>query len=122
MTLGQVLQIVASARASDAGSTANTRVASLVTTATPQQNGVSGISTAQPSIIGATNNRPKFPGGQLLVDSGAVDSCFPIGTFDAPIDTSQRRDLYGIEGSLVRNNGRRNPTVKLGPEQYPAII
>ena len=115
MTLGQVMQIVGAARGNTGGSTASTRAASQATTATAQGNGASGISRSQPGVIGATRTRPKFPGGLLLVDSGAVDTCFPEGTFDAPIDTSQRRELYGIEGSLIRNNGRQNPVVKVGP-------
>ena len=88
ITIGQMMQMIGSARANAGGSTS-----SLVTTTTPQKNGVSGISTTQPGIIGATRNKPQNPRGLLLVDSGAVDSCFPIGTFDTPVDTSKKREL-----------------------------
>ena len=51
-----------------------------------------------------------------------MDTCFPEGTFDVPVDTSKRRDFYGIEGSLIRNNGRQHPVVRVGPEQVPVIM
>ena len=108
LTLGQIAKMVAASRGSNDPSA--------------QNNGMSGISGGKKNVVGATRARTKFPGGLLLVDSGAVDTCFPEGTFDVPVDTSQRRDLYRVEGSLIRNNGRQHPVVKVGPEQVPVSM
>ena len=118
LTLGQVMQMVGVAR----GGTASTRSTSQTATTAVQKNRISGISDDRKSVIGVTRTGTGIPEGLLLVDSGAVDTCFPEGTFDVPVDTSKRRDLYGIEGSLIRNNGRQHPVVRVGPEQVPVIM
>ena len=57
LTLGQIAKMLAASRGSKDPSAQNNRM--------------SGVTK---SVVGATHARTKFPGGLLLVDSGAVDT------------------------------------------------